>query len=182
MSNDYSVSIARELKSGEQVLWQGRPRGGIRLRGSDWYLIPFSLIWCGIVFVAAGAALFGPKKDSAGGLLIIPFLLVGLYVLLGRFFIDAMRRTNTTYALTSRRAIIVADFFGRKVQSINIQTIPEVSVTEKSDGSGTITFGATQLLNWGRQNLWTGGSSQPAFEMIEDVRRVSDLVEKARND
>jgi len=180
MSDDFSSSIARELKSGERPLWQGRPRGGIRLRGIDLFLIPFSLVWCSVVFVGAGVTLLGPKKDSAGSPVLILFVVIGLYLLFGRFLVDAMRRKNTAYALTSRRAIIVVDFFGRKVQSINLQPIPEVSVTEKSDGSGTITFGAAQSLNWGRSNPWTGGSSQSAFEMIEDVRRVSDLVNKAR--
>jgi hypothetical protein len=181
VSDNFAPSIARELKSGERLLWQGRPRGGIRLRGNDLFAIPFSLVWCIGIFIAAGAALFGPKKDSAGSLFLIPFVVVGLYLLLGRFFVDATRRRNTAYALTSQRAIIVVDFFGRKVQSINIQALPEVSVTEKSNGSGTIAFGAAQPLRWGRSNPWTGSSSQSAFEMIDDVRRVCDLIDKARN-
>jgi hypothetical protein len=182
MSDNSTSSIVRELKSGERLLWQGRPRGGIRLRGIDLYLIPFSLVWCGFVFMAASAVLFAPKQASFGALPLLLFVFVGLYLLIGRFIVDAVRRSNTAYALSDRRAIIAVDFFGRRVQSINLRALPEVSLSEKSDGSGTITFGATQSLSWSRSNPWTGSSSQPAFEMIEDVRRVSDLIDKQRHD
>ena len=180
MSDNFASSVARELRSGERLLWQGRPRGGIRLRAIDLYLIPFSLVWCGFILFMAVATLLGAKADPVARFVLIPFVAIGLYMLLGRFFVDAIRRKNTAYGVTDRRAIIAVDFFGRKVQSINLRALPEVSLTAKSDGSGTITFGAVQSLSWGRYNPWTGGSSQSAFEMIEDVRRVSDLIDKQR--
>jgi hypothetical protein len=37
--------IARELRRGEKLLWAGQPRGGIRLRGTDAFVIPFSILW-----------------------------------------------------------------------------------------------------------------------------------------
>jgi hypothetical protein len=181
MTDDFASSIARELRSDERLLWQGRPRGGVRLRAIDLYLIPFSLVWCGIIFSMAGAMLLGVKADPASRFLLIPFVAIGLYMLLGRFFVDAMRRKNTAYGVTGRRAIIVVDFFGRQVQSINLHALPEVSLTEKSDGSGTILFGAQPSLSWGRYNPWTGAPSQPAFEMIEEVRRVGKLVDTHRS-
>jgi hypothetical protein len=181
VSDNFASSIARELRSDERLLWQGRPRGSIRLRAADFYLIPFSLFWCGFAFVGASGVIFGTKSASFGNLIFVLFAAVGLYSLIGRFFVDAMRRKNTAYALTGRRAIIAADFFGRNVQSINLQTLPEVSVTEKSDGSGSIQFGAAQPNSRNRTNPWSGAPSQPTFEMIEDVRRVSDLIDKARN-
>lgn len=48
---DFTVpeAISRQLSPGEQVLWQGRPRQGILFRAGEWYTIPFSLVWCGIL-------------------------------------------------------------------------------------------------------------------------------------
>jgi hypothetical protein len=181
MSDNFSSSIARELRSGEQLLWQGRPRAGIRLRSADWYQVPFSLVWCVFVFPMAGGVLFGTRKASVEAFVYILLAALGLYSLLGRYFVDAIRRKNTAYALTSRRAIMAVDFFGRNVQPINLQSLPEVSVSEKSDGSGTILFGAAPSRNRAMSNPWTGAPSQPAFEMIEDVRRVNDLIDKQRN-
>jgi hypothetical protein len=39
--------IEQELSSGERLIWSGQPRCGIRLRGADAFVIPFSILWCG---------------------------------------------------------------------------------------------------------------------------------------
>jgi hypothetical protein len=39
--------IRSEVMRGERLAWVGRPRGGLRLRGSDACLIPFRLTWAG---------------------------------------------------------------------------------------------------------------------------------------
>jgi hypothetical protein len=140
-------SIDGELNSGERLLWRGRPPGGIKLRSADIFMIPFSLFWTGIVFSAALAAIRQPVQQgraAAPGLLfLIPFVLIALYILIGRFFVDALMRARTEYAVTNRRAIIVSGFFSRNVKSIDLKTTSEISISERGDKSGTITFGAT---------------------------------------
>jgi len=178
-------SVERELNSGERLLWKGRPRGGIRLRGMDAFLIPFSLFWTGIVFFAGIASFTQPPQKGGGApglIFLIPFILVGLYILVGRFFADAMMRARTEYGLTNRRAIIVSGFFSRSVKSVDVRTIPEILLSEKRDGSGTITFGATPFGWWMQRNPWGFGSSSatPAFEMIEDVRSVYKMIDQMR--
>jgi hypothetical protein len=186
MSLPSSTSVQRELSSSERLLWQGRPRGGVKLRGSDILLIPFSLLWGGFAIVWEFLALFVvPKNDPVGWffpLFGIPFVLAGLYFIFGRFIVDAKMRARTEYALTSRRAIIISGLFARKVRSINLQSTPEITLSEKSDGSGTIAFGSSLPFNWWAQsNIWfPNASSQPAFEMIEKVRDVYNIIEKAK--
>ena len=180
-----SSSIARELNSGERLLWQGHPRGGIRLRAMDAYLIPFSLVWSGFVFFASFGALTTAKRNSGDWFALFPlalFVVVGLYLLVGRFLADAMMRARTEYGLTSRRAIIVSGMFSRNVKSIELRSTSEISLSEKSDGSGTITFGATPFGWWMQRNPWSFGSSSamPAFEMIEDVRSVYNMIDQMR--
>jgi hypothetical protein len=187
MSDPFVSSIEQELGSGERVLWKGRPRGGLRLRGSDIYLIPFSLFWGGFAIFWEAMALFKVTKNNAPGLLFpifgIPFVLVGIYLIFGRFFVDAKMREGTEYAVTNRRAIIVSGIFSRSVRSINLQTTPEISLTERPDRSGTITFGSPPVAygRWEQRDLlFPGTSSQPAFDMIDDARTVYGIIEKAK--
>jgi hypothetical protein len=184
MSDFMSSSIERELQRDERLLWKGRPRGGIRFRGSDAYLIPFSLLWGGIAISWEFAAIAAPKKDATEGfpLFGLLFVFVGLYLIFGRFFVDARMRAGTEYGLTNRRAIIVSGFFSRTVKSIDLKSTSEITLTEKADRSGTITFGAAPAYGRMQYNPWFpgGSSAQPAFEMIEDARSVYGMIEEAR--
>jgi hypothetical protein len=188
MSDAFVSPIERELGSGERLLWKGRPRGGLRLRSSDIFLIPFSVLWGGFAIFWEAMALFKIPKDAAAGWLFplfgIPFVFFGLYFMFGRFFVDARIRESAEYAVTNRRAIIISGIFGRNVRSINLQTTPEIMLTERADRSGTITFGSPPAYGrWGQRDLlFPGMSSQPAFEMIEDVRTVYGIIENAKRD
>jgi hypothetical protein len=186
MSDFDGSSIERELNSGERLLWKGRPRGGIRFRAADFFLIPFTLLWAGFAFFAGFAAFRQAlQKGSAGWPALIPitpFILIGLYILIGRFIVDAMARARTEYALTNRRAIIVSGFFSRSVKSIDLLSTPEILLNERGDKSGSITFGATPFGGWVQRNPWSFNSSSgvPAFEMIEDVRSVYRIIDQIR--
>lgn len=177
-------SIENELGEGERLLWKGRPRPGIRLRGSDALLIPFSLLWGGFaVFWEYMALVKIPKNDPTGWLFPlfgVPFVLLGFYVIIGRFFLDAKIRETTEYAVTNRRAIILTTLFGRKIRSINLQTAPDIDLTEKPDRSGTIAFGSVPYYGPQRNPWFPGATSRPAFEMIDNVRDVYGIIENAK--
>jgi len=70
----------------------------------------------------------------------IPFVLVGLYIVVGRFFVDARTRGRTFYGVTSERIIIISGVFSRQTKSLQLRTLSDISLTERADGSGTITF------------------------------------------
>jgi hypothetical protein len=184
MSDGFVSSIERELVRGERLLWKGRPRGGIRLRATDGFLIPFSLLWGGFAIFWEFMAVTTPKNEPVGWvfpLFGLPFILVAFYIVFGRFLADAKMRQSTEYAVTDRRAIIVSGLFTHKIRSINLQSSAEITLSEKADKSGTITFGAAPFGWWMQRDLWyPSGSSQPAFEMIEDVRSVYDIIEKVK--
>jgi hypothetical protein len=152
----------------------------------DVFLIPFSLFWAGFMFFAAFTTLRQVQNNPAQWsalLLQLPFVVVGLYLLFGRFFVDAMIRARTEYGLTNRRAIIVSGVFSRSVKSIDLRTAPEILLSERRNGSGTITFGATPFGGWMQRNPWGFGTSSatPSFEMIEDVRSVYRIIEQVRS-
>jgi hypothetical protein len=83
-------TLRTELGRGERLLWSGMPRQGLRLRASDMYMVPFSLLWGGFAFFwEFGVISKGDNLAILGG---IPLVLAGIYFIVGRFFVDSYQR------------------------------------------------------------------------------------------
>ncbi|MFI5459205.1 MAG: PH domain-containing protein [Isosphaerales bacterium] len=180
MNDDFSEErIARELTSGEKLLWSGRPRQGLVLRPTDTLVIPFSLLWCGfaVFWEASALRLDAPWFFKLWG---IPFVLVGLYMIFGRFIVDVYERSRTRYGVTSSRVILISGLLHESVRSLPLRNLSEISLSERSDGTGNVVFG--NAYGPGQfMNLGSGGSQwyQPAtFECIPDARAVHDLIRR----
>ena len=176
--------VQNELGLGERILWSGQPQHGLRLQASDTFLIPFSFFWGGFALfwefgvITSGAPMFFWLWG-------MPFVLVGFYLILGRFFVDAWLRQNTFYALTNERILILSGLFRRQVTSLNLNTLDSLSLTEKSKGRGTLTFGPTQPMGWiygGSGWPGAGRYTSPSFDTIEDVAFVYDQIQQAQNE
>jgi hypothetical protein len=113
----------------------------------------------------------------------IPFVLLGIHIIAGRFFVDAWMRSRTSYALTDQRALIISGLFSQQVKSLPLRTMSDITLKERPDGSGSIALGPST----GRYSLLAGsgwpGSGRyqpPAFEMIENVRNVHNILRDAQ--
>lgn len=174
-----------ELNPGEKIIWSGQPQQGLRLRPSDIFMIPFSLLWGGFAFFWEGTVIASgvPFFFMLWG---IPFVLVGLYMIFGRFLVDVAQRSKTYYALTTERAIILSGLLNENIKTLKLQQIPEINITTRSNGTGTITFGPSHPMAWmysssGFPNM---GRYQiaPSFEMIEDARMVYQQIKRLQRE
>jgi len=166
-----------ELERNERQLWAGAPRQGLVFRPSDALMIPFSVLWAGFAVIWEASALRGgaPGFFALWG---IPFVLFGLYFTVGRFFGDAWRRTRTAYALTNERIIIRS---ATSMKSLNLRTLSDVTLTERADGSGTITFGPNPFPPWMTGGMqWPGIAQAPSFELIPSARQVYAQIRDAQ--
>jgi hypothetical protein len=182
MWNEQKQPLQSQLALNEQLLWFGQPRSGIVFRASDVFVIPFSLLWGGFaIFWEVGVLTSGaPLFFKLWG---VPFVVIGLYLIFGRFIIDAKQRSKTYYGVTNERVIIISSLFGKKIKSLDLRTLNEISLDEKSDGSGTITFGPAPVrYQWfgGIQSPSRGQQSVPAFEMIQKAKSVYETVRSAQ--
>jgi PH (Pleckstrin Homology) domain-containing protein len=174
-----TTSLQFHLDRGERELWAGVPRQGLLLRPSDVGDIPLSVLIAGFAFFWERTALLGGNWLFA--FYGIPFIAVAVYGVIGRFWGDAWQRARTTYAVTNDRIIINSGLFRSTSRSLTLRMLSDVSLDERKDGSGTITFGPGR---WGLGALTTarrrGGRVYPAFEMIPDARRVYVLIKEAQ--
>jgi tetratricopeptide (TPR) repeat protein len=127
----------------ERHVWIGTPRQGLFFRSKYVGAFLFGLVWC------AGVSQFAlPMLEEAiqeGGMMWLfalfgmPFVLIGLYMLVGLPFVDARRRRITTYALTNQRVLISR---GQTVNARSLDRLEEPVLEEHLDGTGTISLNA----------------------------------------
>ena len=170
--------LRKHLDSNETLLWTGKPKQGIVFKTSDLFLIPFSLMWGGFAIFWELTVL---KTDATYFLKFwgIPFVLAGLYMIFGRFFFDSARRKNTVYGITQNRILIKSGVFKKSIKSIDIKSLNNITLNEKSNGTGTIVLGGENRFNgYFRGTGWPGAnrSMTPALEMIKNARKVFRLI------
>jgi hypothetical protein len=181
--------VQRELDSSEKLIWAGMPKQGTVFRGTDVFMIPFSLLWGGFaIFWEYMALTMVPNAQvSPEGFTIIfplfgiPFVVIGLYMIFGRFIYDSKKRSKTFYGLTNERAIIISGLFRKTVKSLNLHALSDVSMSEKENGVGTILFGQENQLAsmfMGGSFPGMGGSTTPKFELIENAKQVYNQLRK----
>jgi hypothetical protein len=160
------------LLPGEQLVWYGEPQQGLMFASSDILFVPFSLLWGGFAIFWESSVLreHAPFFFKLWG---IPFVLVGLYLIVGRFFADAWMRRQTAYALTAQRALIIRRGPWPKTTSLALGSIANIQLMEGAGGRGTIQFGETPFGRGSPFRAWPGtGPSVPSFISIEDARSV----------
>jgi len=168
--------LKQSLSSNEKLVWSGKPKTGIVFRSTDIFLIPFSFLWAGFALFWESTVIIhdAPILFKLWG---IPFILVGLYVTIGRFFLDAKKRAGTTYGITANRIIIMSGIFNKEIKSLNIKTLSDITIIEKSDRSGTITFGPTDFRATMMEGFdWPGAKQPPKLDFIEEVKIVYDKI------
>lgn len=152
------------------------------MRPADVFMVPFSLLWGGFAIFWEKSVLQSnaPAFFALWG---VPFVLIGLYMIMGRFFVDARFRAKTFYGLTDRRAIIISGLFSRTITSLPLRTLTDISLQERPDRSGTIMLRRSQPYSaWSSGMRWPGMGqyATPTFEMIPDAKRVHDQLLEAQ--
>lgn len=182
MTYEIEQKLRPELTGSERLLWSGMPRQGVCFRASDWLAVPFSLMWGGFAIFWEYSVSMTEKAPVIMKLWGIPFVLIGLYMIVGRFLGDAFMRGRTYYGVTDQRVIIIDGLFNRQVKSLPLPTLSDISLSERSNRSGTITFGpnTSPYGSFGRAWPGMGRRMAPAFDPIDDVRRVYTLIRDAQ--
>lgn len=181
------AALQRHLLRGERILWAGRPNPNRLLAFGDVFLIPFSLMWGGFaIFWETAVIGIGAKSGHAApGFFVlwgIPFVLVGQYLIWGRFIYKRWDRQRTIYAVTNQRVLTLR---GNMLQSMFVNQLATINQTVRRDGSGTLDFGNLPFGHAFWANSGMGWFSRRggllAFYDIENVANVYRLIVDARS-
>jgi hypothetical protein len=114
----------------------------------------------------------------------VPFVLIGLYFLVGRLFVRRWLRARTLYAVTDRRAIVIAPSWARResTTSVWLSSYPPVESRLASDGRGTLWIGSLGPARWlGSEPAWPGGRSMTANAVVlADIRDAAGVYATIR--
>jgi hypothetical protein len=171
--------LTRKLDPDEDLLCWGRPPHGLVLRQADFLLIPFSLLWGGLALVGEWWAI--ASGDNWGiGVFFIPFVAIGLYLIIGRFIHDAWRRTRTYYGVSNHRILILEP---SSIKSIRLGQLSEIRLSKSSDGTGSLIFGPETSPLEASQSwaAWSGRPLTPTFERIAHVSNIHALIRRAQS-
>lgn len=176
--------LAEQLHRGETLLWTGEPDPSVLFTRADAFLVPFSLFWCGfIAFWIHGVVSSGAPMGlvAFGGV----FALIGLYMLVGRFFVKRWTKRRTRYAVTDQRALALTG--ATEVSDADLQQA-SVSVRCGRDrrhvtvtvGGGGAWSPAALYANTGMD--FFGWQGQPAFGLydVADVEGLTRALKTAR--
>jgi len=100
---DLSLTVRSFLHSDEELLWTGRPYATQPYRSSV-FLVLFSIFWLVFsIFWTVGATAAG----GAFGLFGVPFMIIGCYLVYSVTVGQRKTLSETVYAVTDRRALII---------------------------------------------------------------------------
>jgi hypothetical protein len=175
--------FAGRLLPGEKVIWRGRPQQGLMLARRDALLIPFSFVWGGFTVFWEFSVLQMPNAPGIMPLFGAVFVLIGLFLIFGRFFVDSWIRNGVFYALTDRRILILRNRPSVSFQAVSLDRLPEATLNETSNGRGAIRFGPA-LAIWNNRAMGGFGAWVPSldpipqFLAIEDVKKVFASIQE----
>jgi hypothetical protein len=188
---DLSRQLESALESSEHLLWSGAPVTGIRFTIFDWFMIPFSLVWGGFAIVwefLAITAFIDSLEESLDLFVLIfplfgiPFVIIGAYMMVGRFIADARQRERTYYGITDRNVIIITGK-EQNIRVLPLASLQEVMMKERRDGSGTIMLEsplAGIALDESTNSSKTKKLEPPAISMVPNVKGVYNVLLEAR--
>jgi hypothetical protein len=182
--NDPRSRILPLLRQGERLLWVGQPDPRVRFTGADAFLVPFSVLWGGFAVFWEFMAVTTVKQPFFV-LWGIPFVLVGLYFIFGRFIFKKRRKLATVYGLTDRRAIVCTG--DRSVSEAPVNGVPTKVDRSKDGRHVSVTFGYQGLgglmgmyQNTGMDFFSLGLGQSVAFYDVADTEGLLSGLDQAR--
>ena len=184
IGSNFSEQVRSYLFAGERILWSGKPKQGLALSARDAFLIPFSLMWGGFAIFWNVSVWTFPKSGNGPDLFFklwgLPFLIIGIYLIFGRFLHDAALRKRLVYAVTDQRIVVARSSNSAKFRSLDIGRLPRLDLSEHSDGTGTIEFESNPIFTSSGMNgfgLWVPSlSSVVQFFRVENPRHVYEII------
>lgn len=169
--------LAEQIDFDERVLWHDIPEQGFRFYPLQGIITAGAAILT-LCFSIEIGALWLHQEDVRDW---VPFgflVLVVANAWLVHPTLDVIRRARTQYVLTNRRVLISSGILWRPVQSIEIESLPNLEFHAKSGGRGSVMLGQAYraLTSHGVSSV----INPPALDGIANAQHVYDMIQNIR--
>jgi hypothetical protein len=174
--------ISSEMLPGERVEWIGHPNPSVIFHAEDWLAIPLSLMWGGfaIIWFLGASGIWnlwsnrpGSTFEWFGVVWGTPFVVVGQYMMWGRFVYRRWEKQRSYYALTNKRAMILRKGIrGRSCSSASFDSLPLLDKRARANGNGNISFGGPVTGGW----QWRHAPRPLTFDDLDDADSVHRIA------
>jgi hypothetical protein len=139
--DDELESLQPLVNPGERLVWSGRPDPRLTFTRADFFLIPLHLVATAIILYFIASALHG--ADSRALVIALQIIgwavtAIGLFFLIGRFFVKASGKRRTVYGLTDKNAM---ELKGRHIRYAELADAPGVVTMSRGGSHASVRFG-----------------------------------------
>jgi len=113
---------------------------------------------------------------SKSMLIVLLFVIVGSYLMWGRFIHHYLVRQNLFYGITDQRLIILRCFGNAKIFSLPLESAEIKRQTYDKNGDGTIFFNTFPHIQDPKQQTIFKPLNQSAFVQIDDVDNAMEVL------
>lgn len=160
------------LLTDEELLWLGKPSSWAIFSAQDIIMIPFSLLWGGFaISLTSNAAGMGASPPFL--LWGMMFVVIGQYLIWGRFVHKYWVRRNTTYAITDKRVFVLKQAFGENLITYQINQLDTVILKRRA-----VLF-ENPSMKFGKRNRkasWSG-DAQAGLYGLSDAEHVFGILQ-----
>jgi len=169
---NHKNTILKELAADEHLQWSGQPRQGFFIRQDELIAVPHGLI----VGVAAFAFVYNAYLNNVENIINVwgyLIILVGLYVMFGRYFHAIKKRKHIFYGVTNKRVIIISGIIFISTNSLILGDLSHIELKNNKNGYDDIL-----LEPEGPMFVLRGYNDKPpvGFYDIENAEHVYKLI------
>ena len=174
------------LAPNERVLWQGQGKRRLSATSSGGVIFIVMFVAMAFIFFGVFAAMSGTSRgrsdDAEVAFIIMPIIMLSIGLGVGiPLLIVGQRTSNGRYFVTTASVLILyppTTWAGRRLTVLPLKNLPQITLSENRDGTGTLTFGQSLTASYGRySNSWMMEST-PTFSNIDQPRDVYQLIRK----
>ncbi len=180
--------IIKKYLKDEKILWHGAPKKVPALNKYDIFMIPFTLLFGGLLIVYAimSAIMMFAGESALFSLIGITALIMGAYILFLRIWYRRKRIRRQLYFVTEKRVFAFDTLRDDVIFDILLKDT-DLSLGDKSLILGDINSIGDFIYNLGLDIFFRKFSKEtPAFKYIENISEVSKIIittnEKANDD